>query len=344
MHTPQTAVVILNWNGKHLLERFLPGIIANTPEGVELIVADNASDDGSVAFLEAHHPQVRLILLDKNYGYAGGYNRALEQVDAKYYVLLNSDMQVTAGWLQPCIGMMEEDHGLVAVQPKIRSLENPQYFEHAGAAGGFLDQYGFPFCRGRIFQTVERDEGQYDDAVDIFWASGAALFVRSTAFHEVGGFDARFFAHMEEIDLCWRFHHRGYRVRYCPQSVLYHLGGGSLPPSSPRKTYLNFRNSLWMLAKNLSGRKFCKLILFRYALDELAAFRFLIKGQGKNLVAVARAWYALISNRKALRKHSRHVPREMPKMLYRHSIVIQYYVLRRKYFSDLRFRASTARK
>ncbi len=344
MHTPRTAVVILNWNGKHLLERFLPGIIAHTPDGVGLIVADNASEDGSVAFLEEHHPQVRLILLDKNYGYAGGYNHALDQVDAEYYVLLNSDMQVTDGWLRPCIDMMEEDHKLVAVQPKIRSLENPQYFEHAGAAGGFLDKYGFPFCRGRVFQTVEKDEGQYDDAVDIFWASGAAMFVRARAFHKAGGFDNRFFAHMEEIDLCWRFHHLGYRVGYCPDAVLYHLGGGSLPSSSPRKTFLNFRNSLWMLAKNLPGRKFRTIILLRYALDEMAAFRFLIKGQCKNLMAVARAWYALITNRKRLRRHSRHVPRKMPEMLYRRSIVIQYYFFRRKYFSDLRFRASTARK
>ncbi len=344
MHTSQTAVVILNWNGKHLLERFLPGIMAHTPKGVEVIVADNASGDGSLEFLRAEYPGIRLIVLDKNYGYAGGYNLALEQVDAKYYVLLNSDMRVTEGWLQPCINMMEEDQKLVAVQPKIRSLENPGYFEYAGAAGGYLDQFGFPFCRGRIFQTVEKDEGQYDDAVDIFWASGAALFIRSSAFHQAGGFDARFFAHMEEIDLCWRFHHLGYRVRYCPQSVLYHLGGGSLPASSPQKTYLNFRNSLWMLAKNLPGAKFRKMILLRYVLDELAAFRFLIKGQGKALMAVARAWYALISNRKKLRKYGRHVPREMPKMLYRHSIVIQYYLFRKKYFSDLRFRASTARK
>lgn len=344
MHTPQAAVVILNWNGKHLLERFLPGIISQTPDGVELIVADNASEDGSVAFLEAHHPQVRLILLDKNYGYAGGYNRALDQVDAEYYVLLNSDMQVTEGWLQPCINMMEEDQDLVAVQPKIRSLENPQYFEHAGAAGGFLDKYGFPFCRGRIFQTVEKDEGQYDDAVDLFWASGAAMFVRSRAFHKAGGFDERFFAHMEEIDLCWRFQNLGFRVRYCPDSLLYHLGGGSLPSSSPRKTYLNFRNSLWMLAKNLPRRKFRQLILPRYALDEMAAFRFLVKGQFKNLMAVARAWYALLSRRKRMRKHSRNVPREMPKLLYRRSIVVQYYLFRKKNFSDLRFRASTARK
>ncbi len=344
MHIPQTAVVILNWNGKHLLERFLPGIVAYTPESAELVIADNASDDDSVALLEEHYPQIRLIQLDKNYGYAGGYNRALEQVDAEYYVLLNSDMQVTDGWLQPCIDMMEEDHGVVAVQPKIRSLKQPDYFEHAGAAGGYLDKYGFPFCRGRIFQTVEKDEGQYDDDVDIFWATGAALFVRAWAFHNAGGFDARFFAHMEEVDLCWRFHHLGYRVRYCPQSVLYHLGGGSLPSSSPRKTYLNFRNSLWMLAKNLPGRKFCKIILLRYALDEMAAFRFLIKGQFKNLMAVARAWYALLSQRKRMRRYSRNVPREMPEMLYRRSIVIQYYFFRKKYFSDLRFRASTARK
>jgi len=344
MHKPQTAVVILNWNGKHLLERFLPGIIANTPDEVELIVADNASDDGSVAFLKEHYPGVRLILLEKNYGYAGGYNRALAQVDTEYYVLLNSDMQVTEGWLQPCIGMMEEDHGIVAVQPKIRSLENPAYFEHAGAAGGFLDKYGFPFCRGRIFLTVEKDEGQYDDAVDIFWASGAAMFVRAYAFHKAGGFDERFFAHMEEIDLCWRFQNLGFRVCYCPDSVLYHLGGGSLPASSPKKTYLNFRNSLWMLAKNLPGRMFRKIILLRYALDEMAAFRFLIKGQGKNLLAIARAWYALLSHRKRLKKHRQNVPREMPEMLYRRSIVIQHYLLRKKYFSDLRLSASTARK
>ncbi len=344
MHTPKTAVVILNWNGKHLLERFLPGIIAHTPENVEVIVADNASEDDSVAFLSEHYPQVRLIQLDKNYGYAGGYNRALEQVDAEYFVLLNSDMQVTDGWLQPCIDMMEEDHGVVAVQPKIRSLKQPDYFEHAGAAGGYLDQYGFPFCRGRIFQTVEKDEGQYDDAVDIFWATGAAMFVRAWAFHKAGGFDERFFAHMEEVDLCWRWQHMGFRVRYCPQSVIYHLGGGSLPASSPRKTYLNFRNSLWMLAKNLPRRKFYRLIFFRYALDELAAARFLFTGQGKNLMAVARAWYAFLTKGKRLRRENRHVPEKMPALLYRRSIVLGYYLFRKKRFSDLRFKASRARK
>ena len=344
MHTTQTAVVILNWNGKHMLERFLPSIIAHTPEDAEVIVADNASDDDSLDFLRTTYPGIRLIILDKNYGYAGGYNRALDQVDAEYYVLLNSDMQVTGEWLQPCIQMMEEDHQLAAVQPKIRSLEHPEYFEYAGAAGGFLDHFGFPFCRGRVFQTVEKDDGQYDDAVDVFWASGAAMFVRSTAFYKAGGFDARFFAHMEEIDLCWRFHNLGYRVAYCPLSVVFHLGGGSLPVSSPRKTYLNFRNSLWMLAKNLPRRKFRALIPFRYVLDELAAFRFLIKGQGKNMMAVARAWYALITQRKTLRNNRVKVPRELPQMLYRRSIVLQYYLFRRKCFSDLRFKASTARK
>ncbi len=344
MHKSQTAVVILNWNGKHLLKRFLPGIVAHTPEAVQLVVADNASNDDSVVFLSEHYPQIRLIQLDKNYGYAGGYNRALEQVDAEYYVLLNSDMEVGDGWLQPCIDIMEEDHGVVAVQPKIRSLNNPAYFEHAGAAGGFLDKFGFPFCRGRMFNTVEKDEGQYDDPVDLFWTSGAALFVRAYAFHKAGGFDDRFFAHMEEIDLCWRWQSMGFRVRYCPQSVIYHLGGGSLPSSSPRKTYLNFRNSLWMLAKNMPGRKFYPLIFFRLALDELAAARFLFSGQGKNFMAVAKAWYAFLRDFKHLRRASRSVPDKLPALLYRRSIVIDYYLLRKKRFSDLRFRASRARK
>ncbi|MFP4064962.1 MAG: glycosyltransferase family 2 protein [Bacteroidales bacterium] len=343
MNTPTTAVVILNWNGRHLLERFLPDVIRFTPPEVEIVVADNASKDDSVAFLASYYPGIRVVKLLENHGYAGGYNRALKRVKADFYVLLNSDIAVTENWLSPCIQMLQERKEVVACQPKIRSLENPDYFEYAGASGGFLDFLGYPFCRGRIFDEVESDHGQYDGEIRVFWASGAALFVKSGAFWEAGGFDERFFAHMEEIDLCWRLQHKGYQIMVCPASTVYHLGGASLPASSPGKTFLNFRNSLWMLAKNLPARKFYLWILIRLALDEIAATRFLMQGRFGSWLAVIRAQFAFLVKLPGLRLRS-HVSKSLPAALYRRSIVADYYFRGKKRFSDLFFTASNARR
>ncbi len=343
MNTPKTAVVILNWNGRHLLERFLPDVIRFTPPEIEIVVADNASADDSVAFLGAHYPGIRVVRLSENHGYAGGYNRALKEVKADFYVLLNSDIAVTENWLLPCIRMLQERNEVAACQPKIRSLENPDYFEYAGASGGYLDYLGYPFCRGRMFDRVEKDLGQYDDETDVFWASGAALFVKSAVFREAGGFDESFFAHMEEIDLCWRLQNKGYRIAVCPASTVYHLGGASLPGSSPRKTFLNFRNSLWMLAKNLPARKFYPWLLIRLALDEIAIARFLIQGRLGSSMAVIRAQLAFWVRLPGLRRQSRG-SKSLPAALYRKSIVVDFYFRGKKRFSDLFLSASSARR
>ncbi len=341
---PKTAVVILNWNGKELLKRFLPGVIKHTPGEVDIVVADNGSDDHSLEYLAKHFPLVRTIALEKNHGFAGGYNRALRQVDADYYVLLNSDMEVGEHWLEPCIELLENHPEVAACQPKIRSLEKREYFEHAGAAGGFVDHFGFPFCMGRIFSDIERDDGQYDDAGRVFWATGAAMFIRAAAFNGAGGFDDRFFAHMEEIDLCWRLQNSGYHIMSCPRSVVYHLGGGSLPASSPRKTYLNFRNSLWMLAKNMPARHFYPRMALRFALDVIAALKFLMQGHIRDSLAVFRAHLAFVQKFRQMRKPGRDLPGTLPDMLYKRSIVADYFLFGRKSFSDLRLNASTPSK
>ncbi len=344
MEKSRTAIVILNWNGKHLLSRFLPQILRYTPSDVEIIVADNASEDDSLAFLASRYPNVRVITLDRNYGYAGGYNRALKQVDADYYMLLNSDMAVSEAWLEPCVRLLDERPEVAACQPKIRSLHDSRYFEYAGAAGGFVDHFGYPFCRGRIFHHLEEDQGQYDTLREVFWATGAAMFVRAGAFHKAGGFDEQFFAHMEEVDLCWRLQNKGFRIFCCPDSVVYHLGGGSLPRNNPRKTFYNFRNSLWMLAKNLPGHRFYTRILQRLALDELAAASFLLKGQIRDCLAVYKAHLAFFRYFFRMRKKSCHNPHILPSILYKRSIVLDYYVRGKKRFSDLCFKASIASK
>ncbi|MDR4988034.1 MAG: glycosyltransferase family 2 protein [Bacteroidales bacterium] len=338
----RTAVVLLNWNGRHLLERFLPGIIAHLPIGCELIVADNGSHDDSVSYLKKYHPEIRLIAMPENYGYTGGYNRALKEVDADVYVLLNSDMEVSPGWIEPALRYLKDNPHVAALQPKIRSLNNREYFEYAGAGGGFLDVLGYPFCRGRIFNTLEKDNGQYDDAAEIFWASGAALFIRSEVFWKAGGFDEDFFAHMEEIDLCWRIQNMGYKVVFCPPSVVYHLGGGSLPKSNPRKTYYNFRNSLFMLAKNLPSRGFFLRIVLRLLLDILASMKFLIQGSPGDWLAVYKAHLAFLTRVSALRKQTTGRQQKLPGLICKKSIVKAYFICRKRRFSQLDFKASRA--
>ena len=285
----KTAIVILNWNGRHILERFLPSVTACCPADAEVIIADNGSTDDSITFLKEHYPTLRLILLDRNYGFAGGYNRALEQVDADYFVLLNDDVEVTPGWVDAVEAEMERDPQVAIAQPKLLMFDQKDTFEYAGGAGGFIDKYGYPFCRGRLFSTLEKDHGQYDDCREIFWASGAAMFVKSKVWREMGGLDDDFFAHMEEIDFCWRCKNRGYKVIYCPDSVVYHVGGGTLPKSSPFKTQLNFRNNLSMLYKNLSANRLRRVLALRIFLDWVAALSFLAKGNAGEFKAVFKA-------------------------------------------------------
>jgi GT2 family glycosyltransferase len=331
----QTAVVILNWNGRKYLEQFLPPLLQYSSGEAEIIVADNASDDDSVSFLEANFPSVRIIRNKANEGFARGYNLALKQVEADYYILLNSDIEVTPDWIRPVIDMMEKDPSIAACQPKIRSFTDRTKFEYAGAAGGFIDKYGYPFCRGRMFQSLEEDLGQYDDAIEIFWATGACMFVRADIFHKAGGLDEDFFAHMEEIDLCWRLKNLGYKIMYCPGSVVYHIGGGTLPKISWRKTYFNFRNNFYLLYKNLPDNLVNEVFFKRLFLDGIAAMKFLFTAGFKDFWAIYKAhqsFYSTLSKTKAKRKLLQHAPLHK---VYRKNIVFEYYLRKKKKFTDL---------
>lgn len=287
MSKKEIAVVILNWNGKPLLEKFLPSVLTHS-EKATIYVADNASTDDSVRFLETKYPSVKIIQNKENGGFAKGYNDALKQVDEEIFCLLNSDVEVTEGWLQPIIALFNTEPDTVIAQPKILDYKNRAYFEYAGAAGGFIDKFGYPYCRGRIFDTIEKDQGQYNDIIPIFWASGACFFIRKSVFEKLNGFDASFFAHMEEIDLCWRAHNMGYITKYVGTSTVYHVGGATLNTANPKKTYLNFRNSLFSLMKNAPGNLFF-LIFVRLVLDGLASFRFLTALKLVHIIAVLKA-------------------------------------------------------
>ena len=282
------SIVILNWNGSEMLCRFLPSVIEHSPEA-EVIVADNGSSDNSLEMLAEQFPGVRTIPFDRNYGFAEGYNKAIAQIDTDLCLLLNSDVRVEGGWLKPMLDYMEQHPEVAACQPKVCQESSPNMLEYAGACGGYIDRLGYPFCRGRILGTVERDEGQYDSIASVAWATGAALLIRRNVYLEAGGLDARFFAHQEEIDLCWRLRSRGYDIVCIPQSVVYHVGGGTLPKESPRKTYLNFRNNLLLLYKNLPEKNFRSIMRRRYLLDAAAAFHFLVVGQWTSCKAVVRA-------------------------------------------------------
>ena len=330
------AVVVLNYNGEEMLSRFLPSVVENTPEAC-IVVADNGSTDNSVAVVREKFPSVQVVELGGNYGYAEGYNRALAAVEAKYYVLLNSDVEVTSGWLSPLLELMEQDATVVACQPKILDYKRKTHFEYAGASGGFMDAYGYPFCRGRIFDTVEQDIGQYDDVCRIFWASGAAMMVRGKVFKAVGGLDGRFFAHMEEIDLCWRMLARGGVIKIVPSSVVYHVGGATLKKSNPRKTYLNFRNNLLLLYKNVPCEYLCRVMRVRRLLDYVAAIKFLLAGEWCSFKAVLRArrdFRRLKSEFAVSRSENMAAKVAEPYSLCNNSIVWQYYIKRKRLFCD----------
>ncbi len=323
------AVIILNWNGVALLEKYLPDVIANTDLSIaDIIVADNGSTDSSVEFLKSRFPQVGILPFDSNHGFAGGYNLALAETGYRYTVLLNSDVSPMKGWLNPLYDFMEENGNVAAVQPKIRSLRNRQQFEHAGASGGFIDINGYPYCRGRVFTTVETDNGQYDDTADIFWASGAALMVRTDLYKKAGGLDEDFFAHMEEIDLCWRLQLMGYRICVVPKSVVMHLGGASLDYSDPRKTYLNFRNNLLMLHKNLPDTTRCRKLLVRRLLDTIAWIKYVVTLDFADASAI---WRAHRDFAKMSKKYTSHPSVDLlAKMPDRRNILIDYYVRGKK--------------
>ncbi len=285
----KVAIVILNWNGRSFLQQFLPSVLSSTYRALKIFIADNASTDDSISFVKENFPAVEIIALSGNFGYAKGYNEALKQVEADYYVLLNSDVEVQPGWVDPIVELMEADTNIAACQPKILMHSHRNMFEYAGAAGGWLDKFGYPFARGRVFDVCEEDLGQYDSNASIFWASGAALFVRAKAFKESGGLDEYFFAHQEEIDLCWRLQRAGYKIMVCPASVVYHVGGGTLPKGNERKVFLNFRNNLIMLGKNLPFEQLIWKLPCRFILDAISAWKSLLAGEGIYFIAILEA-------------------------------------------------------
>ena len=322
-----TAVVILNWNGRQHLEQFLPSVVEHTPRTVRIIVADNGSTDNSVEFVQSTYPEIEIIRLEHNYGFAKGYDLALERVDAECFILLNSDVEVTKGWVEPLVATITNNQRVGAVAPKLRSYGRREMFEYAGAAGGYIDVLGYPFCRGRILSEVERDESQYDDKREIFWASGAAFCCRADLFRLLGGFDADFFAHMEEIDLCWRMQLAGYQVMVEPRSVVYHLGGGTLPNNSPRKLYLNYRNNLMMLFKCAPTWQRCLVAVARPVADALSAVVYLVKGQRELARAVWQAYKEFFLSHKALgkkRKAVRENAKAESQTIYLGSIILRY--------------------
>ncbi len=325
----KAAVVILNWNGQKLLEQFLPTVVKHSPQAA-IYVADNSSDDLSVELLRVHFPMVTVIRNVSNFGFAKGYNEALRFVEEEIYVLLNSDVEVTPGWLDPVLELFDREPSTAIVQPKILSYKNREMFEYAGAGGGFIDRLGYPYCRGRIFETVEADKGQYDDIVDIFWASGACMFIRKDVFRELRGFDADFFAHMEEIDLCWRAAHLNLRTRYCGTSTVYHVGGATLDAANPHKTYLNFRNSLFMLVKNLPQAEILPVLFARLVLDGVAGLRFLTTAGPEHTGAVIRAHFAFY--KRMFIFFERRPLRITKKYFSIQSIAWQYFVKKRRYF------------
>lgn len=336
------AVVILNWNGIDFLKKFLPGVLEHTyinERQVDVIVVDNASTDGSIEFLRNEFPRLQIIQLSKNYGFAKGYDLALKKIRARYFVLLNSDVETPKEWLEPLYSFMEKNTDVAVTMPKIKWQIDKSYFEYAGAGGGFMDKFGYTFCQGRIFNTLEKDNGQYDKLREIFWASGACFMIRSVVYFKAGGLDHRFFAHMEEIDLCWRIHRIGYKVVYIPRSEVYHVGGGTLPSTSPLKTFLNFRNNLVLLYKNLPSKNLFFRILQRLILDFVAALHLISKGNMRSFFSVFKAYWKFYSMLPELRNERVKANNNFKineDIIYPRSIVFDYFVKKKKYFSELK--------
>lgn len=332
----QVAVVILNWNGKSFLQQFLPSVVKYSGDA-QVIVADNDSTDDSIEFLQASFPEVEIIQLDKNYGFAGGYNKALEQVSSKYYVLLNSDVEVTEGWLVPMFNLLERDNQIAACQPKIKdwNKQTENVYEYAGAAGGYIDALGFPFCRGRIFDTLEKDEAQYDEEVEIFWASGACLFIKAEVYQGIGGLDEFFFAHMEEIDLCWRIKNQGFKIMFTPLSTVYHVGGGTLDKTKPQKTFLNFRNSLLTLHKNLPKKEVFFVVFKRLCLDGVAGVKFLLEGKPSHTLAIIKAHFSFYGAIQQNKEKRLAVINPNTIGIINKSVVFEYYLKKKRTFTEI---------
>jgi GT2 family glycosyltransferase len=333
--TPRIAVVILNYNTADCLQRFLPLVIQTNYNNMEIIVADNASSDHSVALMQREFPDIRLLVFSENSGYTGGYNKALQQIEADYYVLLNSDVETPPDWLTPMVSMAVDNPCIGAIQPIILDYNKRDHYEYAGAAGGFIDSYGYVFCRGRLFDNIEKRRDDYEKNGPIFWASGACLMVRSDVFHLIGGLDDRFFAHMEEIDLCWRIHRAGYSVQLCSTSHVFHVGGATLPTGHPRKVFLNFHNNLVLLYKNTGGLYRIKTLLIRLILDHIAAYRFLFQGKWSFFRSVGKAHFAFLTSLSDLKKRYPPVSVVLPESVYRGSIISEYYLRKKRYFSSL---------
>jgi len=336
------AIVILNWNGTRLFDRFLPSVIKYSDHpALRIIIADNGSSDGSVEYLKTNYPGIEILDLGINHGFAKGYNLALREIKADYFILLNSDIEVTPGWIEPCIARLESDPRIAALQPKIRSYNQKNQFEYAGAAGGFIDRFGYPFCRGRILNINESDSGQYNSPTPVFWATGACLFIKSSCFCEAGGFDDDFWAHMEEIDLCWRLKNRGFSIWYEPESVVYHLGGGTLPYDNPQKLFLNFRNNLWILMKNLPQGKLIRILIFRMILDGVAALKLLSELNVTAFFSVFRAHFSFYKNFGKLRGKRIFLRQAAVETnhqeIYKGSILWDFYARNRNHFSELNF-------
>ena len=331
----KVAIVILNWNGKKLLEQFLPSIVNFSAELADIYVADNASTDGSMAFVKDHFPSVHIVENATNGGYAKGYNDALQSIKADVYCLINSDVEVTEGWLEPVLDVFKQESNTAIIQPKLLDYKDKSKFEYAGAGGGFIDFYGYPYCRGRVFNYLETDEGQYNDIASIFWASGACFFVRSEVYHRLGGFDEDYFAHQEEIDLCWRTQNEGYDIKYVGTSTVYHVGGATLQESNPHKTYLNFRNSLLNVIKNVPKQRFLFVVVSRLILDGIAGAKFMLELRPVHTWAIFKAHLSLYKNFYKFLKKRRKLQKKLEYNLHT-SIVWQYFILGRKRFKNLR--------
>lgn len=336
----RVAVAILNWNGKKLLEKFLPDVIAHSSGIADVYVIDNNSSDESVSYISSTFPSVKVILNSNNFGFAKGYNDGMKSISAEYFILLNSDVQVTDGWISPIISLMDSNRNIAACQPKILNYNVRDEFEYAGGGGGFIDKWGYPFCRGRIFNSFEKDNGQYNDVCEIFWASGACMFIRSDIFFKTGGFDQDFFAHMEEIDLCWRIRNLGSDIYYCPDSVVYHIGAGTLAKMNPKKTFYNFRNNLLLLCKNHAPDFFYLKLFLRGSLDGIAGIKFLLSGDVSHFLAVIRAHFGfyLLFSKMMLKRNEiqKEIKRYATSCVYRGSIVLEYFLKGKRKFTELK--------